>query len=63
MQDVDALDDSLELTLKMALEPDLRLRFYDAASFSTWKKGFEVLQQLLFSPGSVLSFSAVLCMP
>ena len=52
---MEALDDSLELTLKMALEPDLRLRFYDAASFSTWKKGFEVLQQLLFSPGSVSS--------
>ena len=59
-KDVEALDDSLELTLKMALEPDLRLRFYDAASFSTWKKGFEVLQQLLFSPGSVFSSNSFL---
>lgn len=51
LQDIEAQDDDLELTLKMALEPDLRLRFFDAAQFSTWKQGFETLQQLLFSPG------------
>ena len=51
LQDIEAQDDDLELTLKMALEPDLRLRFFDAAQFSTWKRGFECLQQLLFSPG------------
>ena len=51
LQDIEAQDDDLELTLKMALEPDLRLRFFDAAQFSTWKRGFETLQQLLFSPG------------
>ena len=51
VQDIEAQDDNLELTLKMALEPDLRLRFFDAAQFSTWKRGFETLQQLLFSPG------------
>ena len=51
LQDIEAQDDDLELTLKMALEPDLRLRFFDAAQFSTWKRGLETLQQLLFSPG------------
>lgn len=51
LQDIEAQDDDLELTLKMALEPDLRLRFFDAAHFSTWKRGFETLQQLLYSPG------------
>lgn len=51
LQDIEAQDDDLQLTLKMALEPDLRLRFFDAAHYSTWKRGFETLQQLLFSPG------------
>lgn len=51
VQDIEAQDGVLELTLKMALEPDLRLRFFDAAQFSTWKQGFQTLQQLLFSPG------------
>ncbi|KAL3160650.1 hypothetical protein ABBQ32_010571 [Trebouxia sp. C0010 RCD-2024] len=53
VEDIEAQDDALELTLKMALEPDLRLRFFDAAQFSTWKQGFETLQQLLFSPGGL----------
>ena len=51
IQELEANDDELTLTLKMALESDLRLRFYDTAHFSTWKAGFEALLQLLFSPG------------
>ncbi|DBA89209.1 hypothetical protein WJX77_000076 [Trebouxia sp. C0004] len=53
VEDIEAQDDDLQLTLKMALEPDLRLRFFDAAHYSTWKRGFETLQQLLFSPGGL----------
>ena len=52
MQELEAQDSQLTLTLKMALESDLRLRFYDAAQYSTWKAGLEALLQLLFSPGS-----------
>ena len=52
VQELEVQDNQLMLTLKMALESDLRLRFYNAAQYSTWKAGLEALLQLLFSPGS-----------
>ena len=44
-------DDEMEITLTMTLDPDLHLRFFDAATYVTWKRGLELLLTLLFAPG------------
>ena len=50
-QDVVHNDDQMEITLTMTLDPDLHLRFFDAATYVTWKRGLELLLTLLFAPG------------
>ena len=46
-------DDDLVITLKMALEADLRLKFYEPSTFSVWRRGLEKVMSLIFAPGWV----------
>ena len=46
-------DDDLVITLKMALEADLRLKFYEPSTFGVWRRGLEKVMSLIFAPGWV----------
>ncbi len=58
-QDVVHNDDEMEITLTMTLDPDLHLRFFDAATYVTWKRGLELLLTLLFAPGELSESTAM----
>ncbi len=43
-----------EITLQMAMEPKLRLRFSNYPQYCEWKTGLEVVRQLLEQPSCAL---------
>ena len=45
-------DAALEITLQMAMEPELRLRFSSYTQYCDWKSGLEVIRQLLEQPSN-----------
>ena len=50
-QELEVNDDDLVITLKMALEADLRLKFYEPSTFGVWRRGLEKVMSLIFAPG------------
>ena len=51
LQELEVNDDDLVITLKMALEADLRLKFYEPSTFGVWRRGLEKVMSLIFAPG------------
>lgn len=51
-------ESALEITLHMAMEPELRLRFSTYSQYCDWKAGLEVIRQLLEGPYNPLSKDA-----
>ncbi|KAK9811688.1 hypothetical protein WJX72_008422 [[Myrmecia] bisecta] len=51
VEEVSNNDDDLEITLKMGVEPDLRLKFFDHLTYKAWRRGLTLLLTLLLTPG------------
>ena len=47
-------DATLEIVLKMVMEPDLRLKFGSSGQYVAWKQGLEACRRLLELPTDVL---------
>ncbi len=45
---------NLEIVLKMAMEPDLKLKFSTYSQFCVWKAGLQLMTQLLELPSNPL---------
>lgn len=48
---------NLEIVLKMAMEPELRLKFSTYSQFCVWKSGLHLMTQLLELPSNPLQVS------
>ena len=49
---------ALEITLKMAMEPELRLKFSSYTQYCDWRAGLELIRQLLEQPSHPLGENA-----